>query len=159
MTNDKALEAAQAAYELHQDTAMDQQHSSVSAYIDALEGALLAMQERAEAAEAKWIAADEGEKLNAEFLAVADKRAEAAERERDEARLDRITAERDAQNMANQLVAAEVCVKELEEALAYAVKGLDMIHNGLMDHTRPRQAVGEVCAHFLSTALTGGSNG
>jgi len=35
------------------------------------------------------------------------------------------------------------------DGLAYAVKGLDMIHNGLMDPTRPRQAVGEVCAHFL----------
>lgn len=54
---------------------------------------------------------------------------------------------------------AEARVKELEEVLAYAEKGLDMIHNGLMDPTRPRQSVGEVCAHFLSTARTGGSNG
>lgn len=38
------------------------------------------------------------------------------------------------------------------EALAYAAKGLDMIHNGLMDPTRPRQSVGEVCFHFLEAA-------
>lgn len=50
--------------------------------------------------------------------------------------------------------AAEARLKEMEEALAYAEKGLDMIHNGLMDPTRPRQSVGEVCAHFLSAART-----
>lgn len=45
-------------------------------------------------------------------------------------------------------------IERLRKALAYSAKGLDMIHNGLMDPTRPRQAVGEVCAHFLDAART-----
>jgi hypothetical protein len=59
--------------------------------------------------------------------------------------------------------AAEAEVKRLREALEYAEKGLDMVHNGLMAPSRPRQAVGEVCFHFLDrarSALSGGtSNG
>lgn len=42
--------------------------------------------------------------------------------------------------------------ERLREALAYAAKGLDHVHNGLMDPSRPRQSVGEVCLHFLTAA-------
>lgn len=50
-------------------------------------------------------------------------------------------------------------IERLGTALDYAAKGLDMIHNGLMDPTRPRQSVGEVCAHFLDAANTAALSG
>jgi len=56
---------------------------------------------------------------------------------------------------------AEAALVKARTALEYAHKGLDMVHNGLMDPTRPRQAVGEVCFHFLgktSEALKAGED-
>lgn len=40
-------------------------------------------------------------------------------------------------------------IEALETALREALRGLDMVHDGLMDPTRPRQSVGEVCAHWI----------
>lgn len=36
-----------------------------------------------------------------------------------------------------------------EKALREARRGLNMVHDGLMDSTRPRQSVGEVAAYWL----------
>jgi hypothetical protein len=52
----------------------------------------------------------------------------------------------------SELVASQARLSEAVKVLEEATKGLDMVHNGLMDPTRPRQAVGEVCHHFLSKA-------
>lgn len=99
----------------------------------------------------------------ADALQAMQARAEAAERERDDRAAHHEYFAVEADNQRYRAEAAEARVKEMEEALAYAEKGLDMIHNGLMDPTRPRQSVGEVCAHFLSAARTalskGGPNG
>lgn len=38
------------------------------------------------------------------------------------------------------------------EDLCHLRRGLDMIHNRLMDPSAPRQAVGEICAHWLGQA-------
>ncbi len=87
------------------------------------------------------------------------------------AEIERLTKERDeyrhavkinSGNIVGWLISraetAERLLAEATEALEYAVKGLNMVHEGLMDPTRPRQSVGEVCAHFLEAARSTLSN-
>ena len=57
-----------------------------------------------------------------------------------------------AEEAANRIEEDRKLIQEMREALEYANKGLDMVHGGLMDPTRPRQSVGEVCNHFLQAS-------
>jgi len=61
--------------------------------------------------------------------------------------------------LSTRATTAEAALVKARAALEYAHKGLDMVHNGLMDPTRPRQAVGEVCFHFLDAARLALSDG
>lgn len=58
--------------------------------------------------------------------------------------------QQDRERMRRKREEQENAISKLKAALTEAIKGLEMVHNGLMDPTRPRQSVGEVCNHFLS---------